>query len=125
MSMMGTVGRVAIIPDTLGIAIISSHLCILRVNKKIISPEFFHSAFCYDDDIQYQIDSIHNGSIMKGFNLKIVKAFTIKCPNIKEQNSYISFKSRIDLIKSSIQKRINGLSELMNKKMSDFFNGEK
>jgi hypothetical protein len=33
---------------------------------------------------------------MKGFNLKIVKAFKIKCPDIQEQNNFISFAKQID-----------------------------
>ncbi len=102
MSMMGTVGRVALIPENIGTAIISSHLCILRINPKIMHPEFFHLAFSKDDEIQFQIDGIHNGSIMKGFNLKIVKAFKIKCPDIQEQNNFISFAKQIDKSKFEI-----------------------
>ena len=121
MSMMGTVGRVAIIPDNLGTAIISSHLCILRLNKELMYPEFFHIAFCKDEDIQHQINGIHNGSIMKGFNLKIVKAFEIKCPSLKEQSQFIDFKRLIDKSKFSVQKEIELYQELLDKKMDEYF----
>ena len=121
MSMMGTVGRVALIPEELGRAIISSHLCILKVNKNLMYPEFFHIAFSQDDDIQQQIEGIHNGSIMKGFNLKIVKSFKVKCPSLPEQLHFINFKKQIDKSKFIIQKQIKLLEELLEKKMNEYF----
>lgn len=124
MSMMGTVGRVSIVPETLGRAIISSHLCILRANKTIMLPKFFHLAFCKDEDIQCQIEGIHNGSIMKGFNLKIVKAFKIKCPPLNKQKEFITFAELIDKSKFKVQKRIESLTELLNKKTDEFFGGD-
>jgi len=122
MSMMGTVGRVSIIPEDIGNAIISSHLCILRVNKKCMIPEFFHCAFCEDDNIQFQIDGIHNGSIMKGFNLKIVKAFEIKCPEIDKQKEFLQFKKQLDKSKYVCQKKIKLYQELLDTKMNEYFN---
>jgi len=122
MSMMGTVGRVSIIPEDIGNAIISSHLCILRVNKKFMIPEFFHCAFCEDDNIQFQIDGIHNGSIMKGFNLKIVKAFEIKCPEIDKQKEFLQFKKQLDKSKYVCQKKIKLYQELLDTKMNEYFN---
>ena len=101
MSMMGTVGRVAIIPEDLELAIISSHLCILRTNELVMIPKFFHLAFTIDDDINTQIDGIQNGSIMKGFNLKIVKSFELKCPSINEQKAFVNFANLIDKLKFS------------------------
>ena len=123
MSMMGTVGKVSIVPESLGRAIISSHLCILRVNKDIMSPRFFHLAFCKDEDIQYQIDGIHNGSIMKGFNLKIVKAFEIKCPPLNKQEEFVRFAEQVDKSKFVVQQQIKDLQELLNKKMDECFGG--
>lgn len=99
MSMMGTVGRVAVVPETLGTAIISSHLCILRTNPEIMSPDFFQTAFSRDDDIQNQISGIRNGSIMNGFNLKIVKSFDMKCPSLERQGDFLNFKHLIDKLK--------------------------
>lgn len=125
MSMMGTVGRVAIIPDNLGVAVISSHLCILRVNKQYIYPEFFHVAFCKDENIQHQISDIHNGSIMKGFNLKIVKAFKIKCPSLEEQLKFLSFKKLIDKSKLEVQQSIDETQNLFNERMQHYFGVEK
>lgn len=101
MSMMGTVGRVAVVPETLGTAIISSHLCILRTNPEIMSPDFFQTAFSRDDDIQNQIFGIRNGSIMNGFNLKIVKSFDMKCPSLERQGDFLNFKHLIDKLKFS------------------------
>jgi type I restriction enzyme S subunit len=121
MSMMGTVGRVALIPENIGTAIISSHLCILRINPKIMHPEFFHLAFSKDDEIQFQIDGIHNGSIMKGFNLKIVKAFKIKCPDIQEQNNFISFAKQIDKSKFAVQKSLEKAETLYKSLMQEYF----
>ena len=121
MSMMGTVGRVAIIPENIGTAIISSHLCILRVNKNIMLPEFFHLAFCKDNNIQFQIEGIHNGSIMKGFNLKIVKAFEIKCPNIKEQKEFVKFAKQADKSKLVVQKSLEKTQQLFDSLMQEYF----
>ena len=121
MSMMGTVGRVAVIPKDMGTAIISSHLCILKVNKQLMYPEFFHLAFCKDDVIQHQIDGIHNGSIMKGFNLKIVKAFTIKCPSLDEQKVFLDFVKQVDKSKVVVQKSLEETQVLFDSLMQKYF----
>ena len=121
MSMMGTVGRVSVIPKNIGKAVISSHLCILRTNQELMLPEFFHVAFCKDDVIQHQIDGIHNGSIMKGFNLKIVKAFMIKCPTLKEQKAFLGFKKEVDKSKFVVQKALDEAQTLFDSLMQKYF----
>lgn len=124
MSMMGTVGRVAVVPKTLGTAIISSHLCILRTNPQIMSPDFFQTAFSRDDDIQNQISGIQNGSIMNGFNLKIVKNFDMKCPSLERQGDFLNFKHLIDKSRFIVQSQIKDLQELLDSKMDEYFGGD-
>ena len=122
MSMMGTVGKTAVIPNDIGNAIISSHLCIIRTNKQIMLPDFFQRAFHLDDDIEYQIEGIHNGSIMKGFNLKIVKNFKIKTPSISQQKEFLEFTKHIDKLKFSIKQSIEKLENCYNSLMQEYFN---
>jgi len=120
MSMMGTVGKTSIVPNDIEHAIISSHLCILRTNNEIMLPEFFQCAFHLDDDIESQIDGIHNGSIMKGFNLKIVKNFKVKCPSIYYQKKFVKFKLSIDKIRKDVESHIVNMEELLQKVFMKF-----
>lgn len=117
-SMMGTVGKCAIVPENICPGIMDSHVIKIRLNKSIICNEFFVLAYDKDNNIgTYDcIQILKKGSIMDGLNSSIVKEIKIALPpTIDEQKSIVDYInvhiSPIDHAVSSIRSTINLLQE--------------
>lgn len=120
-SMMGTIGRTSIIPNDLGPAIISSHLCYLTPNKTLISSEFLHYTLKYNDSIFYQIDKQKKGAIMSGLNLKIIKSLKFDLPPIELQNKFAQIVEQINKQKYEFEKSLKKIEELQAALMQEYF----
>ncbi|WP_266364610.1 restriction endonuclease subunit S [Tellurirhabdus rosea] len=79
-SIMGTTGRTAVVPDDMPAAINSKHLVAITLNKHTAVPMYLTYSFLYDPDVRYQLKSQNKGAIMDGLNLGVIKALKIKQP---------------------------------------------
>lgn len=120
-SMMGTIGRTAVIPNDLEPAIISSHLCCLTPDKSKIYPDFLQKEFVLDDEVSYQIHSNKKGAIMSGLNLGIIKNITIHYPDLNKQKEFLNIVKQIDKQKFEFEKQLRKLEELQASLMQEYF----
>ena len=95
LSMMGTVGRVAIIPKDIGTAIITSHLLKITLDQKRCLPVFLQYYFL-SDFARNQINRESRGIVMQGLNTGIVKSLKIALPPLKEQQKIALILSNLD-----------------------------
>jgi len=87
-TMMGTIGRICIVPENIGTAIISSHLLKISLDQKIILPKYF--ALLLQSPITFnQMKKESRGIAMPGLNSKIIKNLEFILPSIKTQNKII------------------------------------
>ena len=102
MTMMGTLGKTAIVPSDIGTAIISSHLLkITPEPKKLISKFLYY--FVKSQFIQKQIIKESHGLVMNGLNTGIVKQLLINTPPINEQTRIASILSGVDALRCHAQ----------------------
>jgi type I restriction enzyme S subunit len=99
-TIMGTIGRVAVVPDDIGIAINTKHLAAISLNHKIANPDFIAFSLHSDLGILSQINQKGKGAIMTGLNLTIIKELKLKLPPIELQNQ---FAERVQLIEAQKQ----------------------
>lgn len=81
---MGTIGRAAVVPDDIGIAIIDSHLFRMRVDQAKVDPTYL----CYainSYSVKEQLTRMASGAIMAGLNTKILRECTVPLPRLEEQ----------------------------------------
>jgi len=84
-TMMGTIGRVAVVPNDIGKAIISSHLLRIKLDKRICLPEYLK--YCILSEYsKKQLDFHSRGVVMKGLNTDIIKSIIFPLPPLIEQN---------------------------------------
>ncbi len=85
---LGTLGRIAIYPEhdnPYGIAVADSHVTVVRLNRKIMLPEFFYMYWA-NPSVQFVIESQATGSTkQKELGLKTVQNYLIPVPPIEEQ----------------------------------------
>jgi type I restriction enzyme S subunit len=87
-TMMGTSGRCAKVPEELTPGIMDSHLLRLRV-RAIVLPEFLRLLIDEAAYVEAQINLLGKGSIMQGLNSGIVKELMIALPSIQEQEALL------------------------------------
>ena len=133
-TIMGTVGRSAVLPDTMPPAINTKHLAILTVDETKCNPYYLSYAIHSDPFIRFQIQHKKRGAIMDGINLNIIRNLQFSLPPIELQNKFeetykfllssqnkrkYSLEILEEMFKSFIQivfsdKRISNVNELNN-----------
>lgn len=86
-SMMGTIGKCAEVPDKIEEGIMDSHIVKIRLNQMIYNPRYFE--YLYDKDhsniIITELQLKKKGSIMDGLNSSIIKDLHVITPPLSEQ----------------------------------------
>ena len=130
-SMMGTIGKCAIIPNGLQDGIMDSHVIKIRINKSIINPEYFELMYDKDNStfIFEQLSRMKKGSIMDGLNSSIVKRLYLLLPPIDEQQEIVSYllqkRSEIESLISIKQRKIDDLKEYKKSIIYEYVTGKK
>lgn len=94
-TIMGTTGRVAVIPDDIPVSISTKHLAVLTVEKSIVLPEFIADSLKYSTSLRRQIKKKNKGAIMDGLNLGIIKSLEVQVPPIDLQEEYFICSNQI------------------------------
>lgn len=87
-TMMGTIGKVAAVPNDIAKAIFSSHLLRIRVDNQLCNLEYIKYALLSENS-KKQMTKESRGVVMKGLNTKIIKSLIIPLPPLSEQHRII------------------------------------
>ncbi len=123
-TIMGTVGRSAVIPDDIPVAINTKHLAAITLNRKVANPLFLSYSVHSSPYLIDQFKRKNRGAIMDGLNLTIIKQTKIRRPPIELQNEFSSIHLRVDGIKTRYQQSLTGLETLYGALSQKAFKGE-
>lgn len=130
-SMMGTVGKCAIIPNEIQDGVMDSHVVKIRLEPKLIDSNYFE--YVYDKDnsqiVYEQIQKSKKGSIMDGLNSSLIKDFIIPVPPLEEQTAiaaYLDLKcATIDKQIQKVEKQIDLLNEYKQSVITECVTGKR
>ncbi|EPY6470571.1 restriction endonuclease subunit S [Clostridium sporogenes] len=123
-TIMGTVGRSAVIPDDFPKAINTKHLACITLNKLIANPYFISYCIHGHPYVINQLKNESKGAIMDGLNLTIIRSIKIPLPPIEVQESFVHFMNQVDKLKFEMEKSLKELEDNFNSLMQKAFKGE-
>lgn len=126
-TIMGTVGRSAVIPDDIGIAINTKHLAAITLDETKCNPYYFAYSIHSNPYIQFQLKARARGAVMDGFNLTLIKELKLKDAPIELQNRFEQIyikcttnKEKLTTAQSNAKVLFDALSQLSFKGELDF-----
>ncbi|EPS3381284.1 restriction endonuclease subunit S [Vibrio parahaemolyticus] len=123
-TIMGTIGRSAVIPDDIPLAINTKHLAAITLNKKIANPIFVSYSIHSSPYIWNQFRSKNRGAIMSGLNLGLIKETKLRLPPIESQHEFASIHEKVEQVKRSYQRSLNDLESLYGALSQKVFKGD-
>ena len=123
-TIMGTIGRSAVIPEDIPLAINTKHLAAITVDRKITNAVYLSYSIHSSPHIRKQLARKDRGAIMSGLNLTLIKETLIPRPPIKRQDEFAQIHNRILALKTRYDASIEHLQTLNDALASLAFKGE-
>lgn len=122
-SLVGTFGKIAIVPKKFEAGIINPRLMKISLNTVLYNPIFFKDLF-YTEAFKAQLLNFSHGGTMGILNLSILKELKYIKPPIELQNKFASIVEKIETIKEKENQKLKQLENLHNSMMNKAFKGE-
>lgn len=123
-TIMGTVGRCAVIPADIGTAINTKHLCCISLDRELCEPEYLHHYFLKHPRARKYLASVSKGAIMDGLNMTIIRNMPVRLPGLPEQRAFVSNLETADHLRAQHLQQLAKLDELFASLQYRAFQGE-
>ncbi|MFF3748464.1 restriction endonuclease subunit S [Streptomyces kronopolitis] len=123
-TIMGTCGRCAVVPDDIPIAINTKHLCCITLDRSKCLPEFLHSYFLVHPISREYLRRTAKGAIMAGLNMGLIKDLPIVLPPISAQQAFVDRANSARKVKASHMAHLVELDALFRSLQHRAFRGE-
>ena len=127
-TIMGTCGRCAVVPDDIPLAINTKHLCCITLDHGKCLPGYLHIYFLHDQTARDYLTAQAKGSIMAGLNMGIISKLPVRLPSIQMQAEIVEqfefLCSGCGQLEATYQQKLTALDELKKSLLHRAFNGE-
>ena len=123
-TLMGTCGRCAVVPDDICTAINTKHLCCITLDRGRCLPEFMHAYFLGHPIARRYLERSAKGAIMSGLNMRIIKALPIPAAPLYLQHRFAAIVRSVEQQKTSQRAHLAELDTLFASLQSRAFRGD-
>ena len=123
-TLMGTCGRCAVVPDDVCTAINTKHLCCITLDRRRCLPEFMHAYFLRHPIARKYLERSAKGAIMSGLNMRIIKALPIPAAPLDLQHRFAAIVQSVEQQKIRHRAHLAELDILFASLQSRAFRGE-
>jgi type I restriction enzyme, S subunit len=123
-TIMGTCGRCAVVPDDVPLAVNTKHLCCITLDTRKCVPAFLHAYFLQHPLARKYLEQTAKGAIMSGLNMGIIKAMPILIPPLHIQQTFAVRIHAIESLKVTHRTALAELDALFASLQHRAFNGD-
>ena len=123
-TIMGTCGRCAVVPDGIPTAINTKHLCCVTLDHGRCLPEFMHAYFLEHPIARRYLERRAKGAIMSGLNMGIIKALPIPAAPFDLQRRFAAIVHSVEQQRASQRAHLAELNILFASLQARAFRGD-
>jgi type I restriction enzyme, S subunit len=123
-TIMGTLGRCAVVPSDIPPAINTKHLCCITLDQRQAVPQWLHAYFLQSKTARMYLAQTTKGAIMGGLNMGIVKKMPVKLPPLELQQTFTTRVAAVERLKETHREHLAQLDTLFASLQHRAFNGE-
>ncbi|HEY0707759.1 MAG TPA: restriction endonuclease subunit S, partial [Polyangia bacterium] len=123
-TIMGTCGRCAIVPDDIPVAINTKHLCCISLARELCLPTFLHAYFLRHPAAQKYLRRAAKGAVMDGLNMGIIKGMPVVLPPLPLQQEFARRIAAVEKLKAAQRASLAELDALFASLQHRAFRGE-
>ena len=119
-SLVGTYGKLLIMPEVFEPGIINPRLMKITFDKEKVNPYYF-KFFFQSESLKKALSQNTHGGTMDILNLGIVRKIEMPLPPLKLQNEFVDFVHQVDKSKVAVQKALDETQILFDSLMQKYF----
>jgi type I restriction enzyme S subunit len=123
-SIMGTTGRSAVVPDDIPTAITTKHLATITLDRGKASPWFVAHAIQMHPAVLRQVHDANRGAIMDGLNLSIIRRLKVNLPPPPVMKRYEQLVIEREALETRLRSSESELDNLFHSLLQRAFRGE-
>ena len=123
-TIMGTCGRCAVVPDDIPPAINTKHLCCITLAPAKCLPIFLHAYFLRHPIALKYLNQTAKGAIMSGLNMGLIKGMPVPLPPIPLQREFARRVAAVEALKTAQRASLAELDALFATLQHRAFRGE-
>jgi len=123
-TIMGTCGRCAIVPEGIPLAINTKHLCCITLDPAKCLPAFLHAYFLRHPIARKYLNQTAKGAIMSGLNMGLIKQMPLPLPPLELQREFTCRVTSVERVKTAHLASLSKLDALFATLQHRAFRGE-
>nr|WP_242053909.1 restriction endonuclease subunit S [Nostoc sp. FACHB-888] len=123
-TIMGTCGRCAIVPEKFPTAINTKHLCCITLDKNNCLPTYLQACFLRHPFVLKQLGISERGAVMPGLNMNIIKDLVLPLPPLPFQQKFAQIAQKFERLRTQQREAERQAEHLFQTLLHRAFRGE-